>query len=295
MADTGTEFLSFLKANYPEDYSKLSSDAVSDALVNAVFTKHQEQFDIWKKIPEYIRDKYNGRIPSEIMELARTDPNLTSLEIQNIEKNRPDASYSVNLAVLNFAKEDYMAVGVATTAILLKGYSQKAAQRLAYAKQIRHKLANDESLGISPEQKKQLWQETRINDRKTIKKDWCENQPEKMAVHVLKQLDRGKIDKDAALPKLDTLFKKVKEQKREKALAEYLISPQGRYQHYKAETKNILTGLAENHGIELNLDNLIQLQQARQRLNEKNKPAQKPINQPQNISRSNIVQSQLGG
>ena len=51
MADTGTEFLSFLKANYPEDYSKLSSDAVSDALVNAVFTKHQEQFDIWKRFP----------------------------------------------------------------------------------------------------------------------------------------------------------------------------------------------------------------------------------------------------
>jgi len=54
MADTGTDFLTFLRANYPEDYIRLSSDDVSDKLVKAILHKHKAKFDIWKKVTERI-------------------------------------------------------------------------------------------------------------------------------------------------------------------------------------------------------------------------------------------------
>ena len=195
MADTGTEFLNFLKANHPEDYSKLSSDSVSDSLVNAVFSKHRENFETWMKVPEWIRNKYNGRVPEDIMEAARTDPNLTDAEIKNIENNRPEEKLANMMQNIGFTAADYAAAAIIAKAIADKGYSTKAAQNLAYTRQIRLKLAADNPSKLTPEQKK-MWRETREYDHKTIKKDWCENQPERMAVHILKQLNRGKIDKE---------------------------------------------------------------------------------------------------
>ena len=88
MADIGTDFLVFLKANYPEDYGKLAANDVADSLVTAIATKHQAKFDIWKKVPERIRDEYFGRVPDDILERAKTDNNLTIDECRDIENSR---------------------------------------------------------------------------------------------------------------------------------------------------------------------------------------------------------------
>lgn len=248
MTDTGTEFLNFLKANHPEDYSKLSSDSVSDSLVNAVFSKHRERFETWMKVPEWIRNKYNGRVPEDILAAARTDPNLTEAEVKNIENNRPEEKLADMMQNVGFTAADYTAAAIIAKAITDKGYSTKAAQNLAYTRQIRHKLAADNPSKLTPEQKK-MWCETREYDHKTIKKDWCENQPERMAVHLLKQLNRGKFDKEAALPQLDSLLNKIIQQKREKEFVECLRSPQGQLKHYTPETKEFLGELIKSHQI----------------------------------------------
>ena len=88
MADIGTDFLVFLKANYPEDYGKLAANDVADSLVTAIATKHQAKFDIWKKVPERIRDEYFGRVPDDILERAKVDNNLTIDECRDIENSR---------------------------------------------------------------------------------------------------------------------------------------------------------------------------------------------------------------
>lgn len=251
MADTGTDFLYFLKANYPEDYGKLASDSVSDSLVNTVFSKHREHFETWMKVPQWIRDKYNGKVPENILEVARTDPNLTDHEIKNIERNRPNENYSVNLDNLAFNISDYASIAAIAQQISQKGYSEQSARNLAYARQIRRKLLEDSSIKLTPKQKKQLWLETRQNDQKNIKKDWCENQPERMAIHLLKQLNCGKIDKNQALPQLDILFKKIAEQDHGEALAEQLKQPQSRFKHYKSDTRELLSELVKSHRIPL--------------------------------------------
>ena len=88
MTDIGNDFITFLKAYYPEDVAKLSADKVDDALINAIITKHKTKFDTWKKVPERIRDEYLGRVPNDILDAAKVDNNLTLDECREIEKNR---------------------------------------------------------------------------------------------------------------------------------------------------------------------------------------------------------------
>ena len=269
MADTGNEFLRFLKANHPDDYSKLSSDSVSDSLVNAVFTKHQSHFENWQKVPEWIRNKYADRVPSDILQAASTDPNLTDAEIRNLEAGRYGGSYSVKPDDLNFKPEDFGAIMANAHIIADKGYSAEAASSLAYAKQIRQKLKTDPSLKLPQDQRKQLWRETRENDRKTIKKDWCENQSEKMAVHILKQLNRGHMDMETALPQLDMMIKNIKEKNLEDSFKAYIQTPQSGFQRLKPEVKSLLADLAENNNVALTQDNAQSIQQIRNRIGSK--------------------------
>ncbi len=250
MADSGEEFLDFLKANCPEDYAKLSAENVSDKLVTAVLFKHSAKFNLWRKVPEYIRTKYVGRIPDDIMEKLKTDPHLTDDEIKKIEKGRTDgnAVESYN-GVIEFNASDAMVIGAVSAAIVKYGYSTKAAQQLAVTQQARKKLMYDQSLPLSPEEKKSLWTQSREADHKTIKKDWIENQPERYAVHMLKKLNAGKISHDQAALQLDSLLRRVVEQGRIDNFRQALAAPSARYQHYSSETKELLGTLMVEHGL----------------------------------------------
>jgi len=248
MADSGEEFLAFLKANCPEDYAKLSAENVSDKLVTAVLFKHSAKFELWRKVPEYIRTKYAGRIPDDIMERLKTDPHLTDAEIKKIEKDRVDGAENYN-NVIEFNASDVMVISAVSASIVKRGYSAKAAHELAVTQQTRKKLMYDQSLPLSPEEKKRLWAQSRETDRKTIKKDWIENQPERYAVHMLKKVNAGKISRDEAALQLDSLIKRIKEQDRIDNFRQALAEPSARYQHYSPETKELLGTLMVEHGL----------------------------------------------
>lgn len=252
MVDVGTEFIEYLKANDPESFSKVSSDSVTDALVNSIVAKHKETFDIWKKTPEWLRDKYTNKIPGEVLNLVKqgvklTPENITDLQTSyanNYVQPKP-ADFDVNVDLdtdIVFAAADIAAMKSIADAIGKKGYSEKAASQLATLRQIRLHL-HKQLQQASSEQRKKLredWRKTRMHDIKTIKKDWAQQQPERLFVHILKDLDRGKENMDTALPKLDALMINITKQGREKALVDCLQSPQSRAKHYSPATKDVV-------------------------------------------------------
>lgn len=265
MADAGTEFLVFLKANYPEDFAKVSRNSVSDATVNTIFAKHHQKFDAWRKVPEWLRSQYNNRVPDNILKVAQENKILTPEMVNQIEKISADlpqpASYGIqgaDVADVKFTAGDIMAIATTAKMIAAKGYAAKTAQSLAADAQVRQNLlkkcqeraaklqqivpTNAKAIRLTPAEQK-LWQQTRRNDLKSIKKDWIENQPERYAVHLIKQFNAGKIDKDKALPELDILFKKVKEQNRVAEFHDLMQTPQAGTKRYTPATKELVGAL----------------------------------------------------
>ena len=260
MADIGTDFLVFLKANYPEDYGKLASNDVADSIVTAIATKHQAKFDIWKKVPERIRDEYFGRVPDDILERAKTDNNLTIDECRDIENNRAIPSPSDILSSDVAEKIVFDAVAIETIHkrtkdIVQKGYSDGAAVKLATTSAIRTEIANLVKNGlISQEEAKKAHRETREKDFDTIKADWAANQPEKLLLRIAKQLDRKQIDSETALPQMDVLMKRVKEKGREADLMEALKKPG--YKILKDDTRVLFANLMQSHDMGVVAHNL---------------------------------------
>lgn len=261
MADTGSEFIEYLKAYDPEAFSKVSADSATDALINSVIAKHKNKFEVWKKVPEWLRDKYNNRVPENILDMAKSGVPLTQENINTATGNSDSAKSALQPADFNpslelatavvFTAADIAAIKYMSEQIALKGYGPEASDKLAASKQIRHKLA-EQLQDTSVKAKEQIsadWRKTRESDFKTIKQDWIRNQPEKMFVHLVKELHRGKIDAQTAIPQLDVLLNKVNEQGRQQQLVTALQEPQSMAKHYSESTKSMLAEMLQSHNI----------------------------------------------
>ena len=253
MTDIGNDFITFLKAYYPEDVAKLSADKVDDALINAIIAKHKTKFDIWKKVPERIRDEYLGRVPNDILDAAKVDNNLTLDECREIEKNRELPAPS---EIIDGETAGKIIVGAAlletankkAKEIMQKGYSENAANALAMSSATRQALAQAFKDGkISKEEWEKAHRETRVSDKKQITEDWIKNHPERYLIYIAKEVDRNHMDQMEAIPKMYDLMKRVKELGREKELRRELRKPQSRYRAWKDETKILFDGIRESH------------------------------------------------
>ena len=65
-ASVDSEFLHFLETNFPSDFMKISVDDAKDDVLYSILQKHQEKYRIWNKIPQWIKNYYNDRLPPEI-------------------------------------------------------------------------------------------------------------------------------------------------------------------------------------------------------------------------------------
>lgn len=261
MADTGTDFLTFLRANYPDDYIRLSSNDVSDKLVTAILHKHQAKFDIWKKVPERIRDEYFGRVPEDILEAARTDNNLTIDEVREIEQDRKEETHipvdiSLSAGVMacaaakyiNFSVNDMKSIYNKSLSVMDKGVSQKDAITLASYSTIRRQVSDFIASGNMPQKAgKELIDTAKAENRKIIKKWEIENKPENVLLRCYLDLNNGKTDKDSVLPEMFVLASKVKEQGRETELLKKLSYPQ--YKDIKEDTRILFNLLLQSHEI----------------------------------------------
>lgn len=81
MASIDDAFLDFLKAyGHTSSLNALDTDKVSESRVNAIFTRHKSAFDAWMKCPRWLKEKYLGKIPYDILEKAAADPNFTDAD-----------------------------------------------------------------------------------------------------------------------------------------------------------------------------------------------------------------------
>lgn len=279
MADVGTEFTDFLKAYCLEDYNKLSSESVTDAEINAIFSKHKSKFDAWRKIPQWQRDKYFNKVPEPLLDKAARDPNFTETDaIENeqryLEKKNPYSPIPEALENhpcypqlleqgIKITPAHIAVMKLAADEICRRGYSAQAAEELSVEKVFRKALfeQREQILGdstLSAQEKEQKLQEngkqldgTLLRTLDVAKEDLKVNQPERMLLRTLRDMQMGKIDQEQALPEIDMYVKRIILMDRMDVLA--MKMNESLYQKVlKPETKEILDYVLKENQADFN-------------------------------------------
>ena len=58
MASKSSDFNRFLEANYPDDWLRFSQPDVKDDVVFSIISRYEKKYEIWKRIPEWIKSFY---------------------------------------------------------------------------------------------------------------------------------------------------------------------------------------------------------------------------------------------
>lgn len=176
MANSMGDFERFLYANYPDDYRRATADDVPDDVINAILSKHERHYQIWKNIPEWIKNEYRDVLPPDVLNGNETVRDFVEAEQQKLANEEKETqqllNYSVSLLALGYAAE--------TVAVMVENRRQREAL-----------LAAAHGSALTDEQMK-LWLQTRESDKQAIQKDWKENHAEKFIVHLFKEIDREK-------------------------------------------------------------------------------------------------------
>lgn len=219
MANSMSDFERFLYANYPDDYRRATAEDVPDDVINAILSKHEKHYQIWRRIPEWIKDEYRDIIPTEVLNGNETVRDFVEEEHQKLANEEKETqqllNYSVSLLALGYAAE--------TVAVMVENRRQREAL-----------LAAAHGGPLSDEQMK-LWLQTRESDQKAIRKDWQENHTEKFIVHLFKEIDREKrrmarngesVDATLKISRMENeaaqLLAQFSDMDKKKAMVEYL-------------------------------------------------------------------------
>lgn len=261
MSDFSSEFLEFLRTNYPTDYQKATDEKVKPEVLNSIRSAHTAKFEIWEKVPTALRDRYGGVVPQEVLEAAARGEQMVLREMEyHPEIKRVEDAREI---VLEKSQEQAKVVGAvaeaAFVAAVVAGYSEQAATELANNRQFRDSLKEKALNHTLTLEERKAWMESREKDIKAIKQDWIENRPEKMLLHLLakhnrqlqkqdvKSLDDAKLSKDSVIPnavgmvlpkpkdglhqddivgQIADLVQKIESQGRQEHLLQYLQSKQ---------------------------------------------------------------------
>lgn len=176
MANSMGDFERFLYANYPDDYRRATADDVPDDVINAILSKHERHYQIWKNIPEWIKNEYRDVLPPDVLNGNETVRDFVEAEQQKLANEEKETqqllNYSVSLLALGYAAE--------TVAVMVENRRQREALLVA---------AHG---GALTDEQMKLWLQTRESDKQAIQKDWKENHAEKFIVHLFKEIDREK-------------------------------------------------------------------------------------------------------
>lgn len=238
-------FLEFLKAYEPSDFYKVVSGDAKPEVLNHIYDDHKRKFAAWLKVPPPLRYEYGGRVPDEILAYAENG-NIQAL--RNIARDRP-ANYSPELekAIPNYIPPTPAELALTATFItaINAGYNQDTSKELALNHDIREQLSNEakkQKRNLNDEERK-LWQETRRKDKDAIKRDWAQNQPEKMLLRLFREYNKGKIEQKEFLPQVADLMQKIENNNRQEHLLKLLHSPrfQARLALFRPEVLDTLS------------------------------------------------------
>ena len=277
MADFGDAFLDFLKAyGYTSSLNALDTDATSQARVNAIFARHKNSFDSWMKCPEWLKDKYHGKIPYDILAKAAADPNFTETDAvrADIEHQKNNNPYSVVPDALRehpmyeplcscgakFTAEQVAARKLVQQTYTRGGYSQKNAQAIAIEQAIRKALfaqraAIEADKTLSDEERAKRLNENAqkiLASRKregSIKGNELENHPERAVICLLNDAQRGLLKREDVAHKISKKIQELVASDKLVLLAQQMA--ESRYQkRTRAETKDFFENLLKQNGVD---------------------------------------------
>ena len=67
MSVNSSDFERFLYANYPDDYRRATASNVPEDVLTAIVSRHSAHYDIWRRIPEWVKNRYQDRLPRELL------------------------------------------------------------------------------------------------------------------------------------------------------------------------------------------------------------------------------------
>ncbi len=245
MSDLDDEFKAFLKAYglFPDltdsNREALLSEEERNKLISNAHSQCDERFAVWKRIPLEIRERYQGKVPDWIMEIAaegdtermrlveqnRDIVNKAELEkkqAEDIDKSRKEYAEMRD----SMFKASEVAVAAVVGTIIATGYTEMAANALATERLFRDSLADKAIEGTMSDKEKDMWRRSREETRHIIRDEWANFQPEKYLVHLLSQYNRSKIDEGRLGEKIKETVEKIRDLHRMNHLNEYLNRPQ---------------------------------------------------------------------
>ncbi|MBR5599426.1 MAG: hypothetical protein IKW39_05235 [Alphaproteobacteria bacterium] len=209
MGDKSSDFNRFLKINYPDEWRRFSAPDVKDDVINSILMRFEKKYEIWKRIPEWIKDFYGDLLPKEL--LNGNEP--YNRFIEDIEKRViGELSYDrdkLNDTIYRVVMEDDQARLKVSHYMENGGYKFETSCNIVYKFMEQKRIIEDDSL--SDEEKRILHTKIWGEVRNLIEEDWKENQVCKYVNHMAKEYDRALVRSRKA--KLDGNDRKVLEEK----------------------------------------------------------------------------------
>ncbi len=252
MASFSEDFLRFLKANFPDDYRRASVDDVKEDVVNAITSRYAHRYSLWQQIPEWVKNRYADRIPTDVLNGNESPQMLVQKEL-GYYTEKPKIDDSVDIGV----------------SLLAAGYSAAVTAQLAEQRAVRAKLLAESGGGLISQELLALLLESRQKDVSAIMTDWKDNQQEKYLLHIAKTLSRekkrlehisepakqqeAKMEIAALEREMKTVAQALNEKEKAENMVSYLRQPaqQAALYHMEPEVLELFKKFVKKEGIKI--------------------------------------------
>jgi uncharacterized protein YjgD (DUF1641 family) len=194
MGKIAEDFERFLYANYPDDYRRATADGVTDDVITAILSRQSARYDIWKRIPEWIRAEYRDDIPQEVLNGNVRVETFVQDEYEKLSREDPLDEKSVSAR----DAKDAEFVAKMSVAFLAAGYTAESVARMSENHSTRRDLLKQMAImGRTPELVA-AYRATRESDRNTIASEYDNNEKlvHKKVMRVIKEMSRMKRRKN---------------------------------------------------------------------------------------------------
>jgi hypothetical protein len=176
MAKVSGDFERFLKANFPDDFLKVTRTDVPEDVIETIVRRREDDYKIWCNVPEWIKNEYNDNLPDEVFNGNVSVQQFVVKEEDELKQKEKQAQELMDYSV----------------SLLAAGYAAESVSLLVKNREERENIMRNAK--THPLDKKLLARiiELREQDSKIILKDWKENQSEKYFLHLARELSRAK-------------------------------------------------------------------------------------------------------
>lgn len=241
MSVNSSDFERFLYANYPDDYRRATASNVPEDVLTAIVSRHSAHYAVWRNIPEWIKNRYQDRLPRELLNGNEQVKDFIKKEEKLTAKEEKET-----IELLDFS-----------VTMLALGYSAETVKAMMENRGLREKLLKAAEGGELSEEQKALWRQSRESDKAAIMRDWQANQPEKYLFHLIKEMNRsqkrGEKVNPQALEELSQMLPLFGDKANRQKLVDYLRQKpqQAALGHLSPEVLGKFSGVLKECGINI--------------------------------------------